>query len=414
MKGWKEYSFKDITTKIGSGSTPTGGKEAYYNSGITLVRSLNIYDFEFEYKDLAFINEQQAKKLNGVTIEKDDILLNITGSSVGRCTIIPEKLLPARVNQHVSIIRTNKEIVDSKFLLYSINSSFYKEALMLIADSGSTREALTKVDIEKFKIFLPSLPSQQRIASILSAYDDLIETNNQRIKLLEQTARELYKEWFVRMRFPDYKKTKFKKGIPEGWEIKEIRDFGKVVTGKTPSTFVPEYYGGNIPFIKTPDMHGNMFILETYEYISEKGLNSQKSQTLPSDSIVVNCIGALSGSVSITTEISQTNQQIHSVKLFHTKQLEFLFHAISDLREMIHLYGNTGSTMTNLSKGKFEKLKILFPKNDFVEKYNYLVNPMFNQIKTLNQQNTQLRQIRDRLLPRLMSGKLQVKSMNRI
>lgn len=90
MKDWKEYTFKEITTKIGSGSTPKGGKESYIDSGITLVRSLNVYDFEFEYKDLAFINGKQAKKLNGVTIEKSDILLNITGASVGRCTIIPE------------------------------------------------------------------------------------------------------------------------------------------------------------------------------------------------------------------------------------------------------------------------------------------------------------------------------------
>ena len=109
---WKPFTLKEITTKIGSGSTPKGGKEAYHEIGITLVRSLNVYDFVFELKDLAFINEIQAKKLNGVTIEKDDILLNITGASVGRCTIIPENLLPARVNQHVSIIRCTKTKAD--------------------------------------------------------------------------------------------------------------------------------------------------------------------------------------------------------------------------------------------------------------------------------------------------------------
>ena len=119
MKDWKPFTLKEITTKIGSGSTPTGGKEAYYQSGITLVRSMNVYDFVFDLKDLAFINEVQAKRLNGVTVAKDDILLNITGASVGRCTIIPENLLPARVNQHVSIFRCDKTKANPKFLLYS-------------------------------------------------------------------------------------------------------------------------------------------------------------------------------------------------------------------------------------------------------------------------------------------------------
>ena len=409
MREWKEHSLKNITTKIGSGATPTGGKESYLEQGVTLIRSLNIYDFEFEYKDLAFINEAQAKKLNNVIVEKNDILLNITGASVGRCTIVPEKLLPARVNQHVSIIRVDTQKADVKFMLYLINSSFYKESLLLIADTGSTREALTKDDIEKFKVRIPVLSTQQRIASILSAYDELIEINNERIKLLEETARALHNEWFVRMRFPGYKKIKFVKGVPKGWEVKQIKDFGKVITGKTPSTFVKEYYGGGIPFIKTPDMHGNMFILKTDEYISEKGLNSQKSQTLPMGSLIVNCIGALSGAVSITTEISQTNQQIHSIKLFDSKNLEFLFFTISDLREMIHLYGNTGSTMTNLSKGKFENLKLLYPTKSLIEDYNNITHSMFEKIKILVQQNTHLRQIRDRLLPRLVSGKLAVK-----
>lgn len=409
MKNWQFYPLKDITTKIGSGSTPTGGKEAYYKSGISLVRSLNVYDFVFDYKDLAFINEAQAKKLNGVTIEKNDILLNITGASVGRCTIIPEKVLPARVNQHVSIIRCKKNLADSFFLLYCINSSSYKDALMSIADSGATREALTKVDIEKFQVLLPPLPTQQRIASILSAYDDLIEVNNQRIKLLEETARELYKEWFVRMRFPGYKQAKFVKGVPEGWEIKELYEFGRIFTGKTPPTKVREYYDGEIPFIKTPDLHKNQFIFETEEYLTEKGNNTQKRSTLPKGSICVSCIGT-GGIVGITTaEKSQTNQQINSLIPKNKKNLEYLFYAISDLKETIELYGYTGATMTNLSKGKFEKLKILFPKIDLVDSYSKHISPMFEQIQILQQQNTQLRQIRDRLLPRLISGKLQIK-----
>ncbi len=412
MKDWKSFTLKEVSTKIGSGSTPKGGKEAYHQSGTTLVRSMNVYDFVFEYKDLAFINDVQAKKLNGVTIVKEDILLNITGASVGRCTIIPENLLPARVNQHVSIIRCDKAKADSKFLLYCINSTSYKDALMSIADSGATREALTKEDIEKFKVLLPPLPIQQHIASILSAYDDLIEVNNQRIKLLEETARELYKEWFVRMHFPDFNISKIEMGIPEGWCVKALCEFGKIVTGKTPPTKVKEYYGGDIPFIKTPDLHKNQFIFETEEYLTDKGNNQQKNSTLPKGSICVSCIGT-AGIVGITaSHKSQSNQQINTLIPTDKKYVEYLFYAISNLKETIELFGNTGATMTNLSKGKFEKLLIVNAVRELVYKYSDFVKPMFDQIQVLQQQNTQLREIRDRLLPRLISGKLEIKVMD--
>ena len=413
MKDWKEYSFKDITTKIGSGSTPTGGKEAYYNAGITLVRSLNIYDFEFEYKDLAFINEAQAKKLNGVTIEKDDILLNITGASVGRCTIIPEKLLPARVNQHVSIIRADKKIADSKFLLYSINSSFYKESLMLIADSGSTREALTKVDIEKFKIFLPPLPTQHRIASILSAYDDLIETNNQRIKLLEQTARELYKEWFVRMRFPNYKKIKFKKGIPEGWEVKKL---GELVTTQYGYTASATNESVGLKFLRITDIADTRIDWDKVPncIIPEK---ERKKYLLENGDMVVARTGA---TVGFAKRINKFNPPtVFASYLVRLKPKDYIFNYYlgiivesENYKEYIQTVAS-GTAQPQANAGLMTGFSLFKPTDYLIRKFNLNAEPMFDQREILEQQNIQLRQIRDRLLPRLVSGKLQVKEISK-
>ncbi len=424
MKSWREYSFKEITTKIGSGSTPTGGKEAYYDSGTTLVRSLNIYDFEFEYKDLAFINEQQAKKLNNVTIEKDDILLNITGASVGRCTIIPEKLLPARVNQHVSIIRTKKEIADSRFLLYSINSSFYKEALMMIADSGSTREALTKDDIEKFKIKLPPIPTQHRIASILSAYDDLIEVNNQRINLLEQTARELYKEWFVRMRFPEYENVKFKKGIPSDWRIEPI---GKVIDyhigggwgndNKDKQFSVSGYVirGTDIPKVRAGQANQDV-----YRFHKESNM---KSRELFEGDIVFETAGGSEGQpLGRTCYITQEILDAYGDKVMAAsfcKQIRtnnipslYLYYFLNYLYDtgMIETYQTQSTGISNYQFEPFLKFQqIILPTDHLMKSFQEKVFPIQKQIAILGNQNTQLRQIRDRLLPRLISGKLQVK-----
>jgi type I restriction enzyme M protein len=177
---------QDITTKIGSGATPRGGESAYKESGITLIRSMNVYDNEFYLKGLAFIDEEQARKLNNVTVEENDILFNITGASVCRCCIVENKYLPARVNQHVSIIRTNEKALP-KFVQQLLISSKFKTELLELADNSSTREAITKQQLEDFKIPLPSLAEQQKIVSE-------IEKIEEKINVLEKEIAEIPKQ----------------------------------------------------------------------------------------------------------------------------------------------------------------------------------------------------------------------------
>ena len=161
-EGWEEKTLKEITTKIGSGATPRGGNESYKTEGISLVRSMNVHDLEFREKNLAFIDELQAKALSNVSLEEGDVLLNITGASVARCCIIPNEYLPARVNQHVSVIRVKKEIIDPTFLNLLLTSKYYKDQLLFTGEQGATRQAITKAQIEVFKISYPkTIKSQQ-------------------------------------------------------------------------------------------------------------------------------------------------------------------------------------------------------------------------------------------------------------
>lgn len=168
--GWEEKKLVEITTKIGSGSTPRGGNESYKSEGISLIRSMNVHDLEFREKNLAFIDEQQAKELNNVTLQEKDVLLNITGASVARCCVIPNQYLPARVNQHVSIIRAKKEIIDPIFLNLLLTSKFYKDQLLFTGEQGATRQAITKAQLEVFKVAFPkSIKAQQAIVQKLDA-----------------------------------------------------------------------------------------------------------------------------------------------------------------------------------------------------------------------------------------------------
>ena len=168
-KGWKIEKLKNITTKIGSGSTPTGGHNSYKQTGISLIRSMNVYDNGFDKDGLAFIDEIQARKLDAVTIEEDDVLLNITGASVARCCIVPKEILPARVNQHVSIIRFRKNTVVPKFAHYYFICPTIKNQLLKDSGGGATREAITKSMLENFDITFPDLPTQQKIVQHLNA-----------------------------------------------------------------------------------------------------------------------------------------------------------------------------------------------------------------------------------------------------
>lgn len=233
----KEIRLKKITNKIGSGATPTGGKSAYKEEGISLIRSLNVYDYSFSYENLAYIDEVQAKKLSNVEIHENDILLNITGASVGRCCKVPRQIIPARVNQHVSIVRVDNNCANVDYILYYINSPHNKLRLLNIAQGGATREALTKEAIENFIVELPDNNAQDFIANILSSYDNLIENNNRRIAILEEMAQRLYREWFVHFRFPGHENVKMVESklglIPENWHNFKIENIVSFNRGKS-------------------------------------------------------------------------------------------------------------------------------------------------------------------------------------
>lgn len=182
--GWTVKPLRDATTKIGSGATPRGGKESYKTDGIPLVRSLNVYDYRFQFDDLAFIDEQQADDLDNVMVEVDDVFLNITGASVGRCAMVPSYIVPARVNQHVAIVRADRTLASPFYILDAINSDSRKAQLLALAQGGATREALTKDTIGNFEIVVPP-------ASLLERYNVIASGIHRQRELLDRQAQNL-------------------------------------------------------------------------------------------------------------------------------------------------------------------------------------------------------------------------------
>lgn len=183
--GWIKNKLKALTTKIGSGATPRGGGESYQSDGISLIRSLNVHDFGFRYPKLAFLDDAQASDLSNVEVQPGDVLLNITGASVARCCIVPEDVLPARVNQHVSIIRPISDKLDADFLHYVLISKPYKDQLLQTgSEGGSTRQAITKAQIQEFTIEYPPTAAEQK--SIAAKLDALLAKTHRLESLYQQ------------------------------------------------------------------------------------------------------------------------------------------------------------------------------------------------------------------------------------
>ncbi len=201
-EGWEEEKLINLTTKIGSGATPRGGQSSYKTEGISLIRSMNVHDNGFKVRNLAFIDNEQAEKLNNVSLESGDVLLNITGASVARCCIVEDDYLPARVNQHVSIIRPIKEKISSKFLHLILTSKTYKDMLLGIGEQGATRQAITKAQIEQFKIAFPiAINEQESLSKDINIIEELtssLEDNfKQKLVALDDLKKSILQKAFA-------------------------------------------------------------------------------------------------------------------------------------------------------------------------------------------------------------------------
>lgn len=418
---WKTYKLSEVTSKIGSGATPRGGQEAYKSSGISLIRSQNVLDFTFSTNGLAFIDDEQASKLNNVIIEENDVLLNITGDSVARVCKVPSKYLPARVNQHVAIVRADSSILNSEFLKYSLLEKTNKDKLLTLASAGATRNAITKSMIENFEIVLPELQEQKSIASILSTIDDKIENNLAINKTLEEMAMALYKHWFVDFGpFQDCEFVESELGkIPKGWEIKIFSELYEVKKGLS---YKSKFYSDKgIPMInlKCVDRNGG-FRYDGVKYYD--GDYKRQHVVLPGDLLVamtdLTQDRTVLGSPLIAPDLNTSSDVIASLDISILKQIQsetshlnlFFYYQMRTHKyhEYILGYGN-GSTVMHLDKKGLLDYTCFLPSNDVLEKFNELVSNLRNRIELNIKENQTLTQLRDTLLPKLISGEVRLK-----
>ena len=413
MSEWKKVKLKDCCIKIGSGSTPKGGSMVYVNSGTSLIRSQNVYNLSFDYNGLTHITEDAANKLKGVTVFNEDILLNITGDSVARTCIVPKGILPARVNQHVAIIRTDRKKMNWRFLNYYLASpKMQAHMLSLAVGKGASRNALTKQMIENFEVPYPPLSTQHRIATILSRYDSLIENYQKQIKLLEEAAQRLYKEWFIDLHFPGHENTKIVDGVPEGWEKKKLSELFSFVRGKSYTSKELSDEGTIMVNLKNIQSFGG------YKSDVEKHFigTFKEEQTLMKGDLIMGVTDMtqerrLVGSVALIPDFKETATfSMDLIKLISFKLPNiYLYCAMryGDVSRQIAPLAN-GVNVLHLKPEAISNIEMVVASDSIIEKFVSYTSKTIESILSLQSQLRLLTEARDRLLPKLMSGEIEI------
>jgi type I restriction enzyme S subunit len=317
------------------------------------------------------------------------------------------------VSNHSHVLQGKDEII-TKFLFYIL-----KNVNVAPYVTGAVQPKLTKENLYSISFNLPEKEEEQRaIAAVLSSLDDKIELLREQNKTLEATAQTIFKEWFVRFNFPNENGEPYATAggkmidselgpIPEGWRVGRLGETGKIVCGKTPSKENPDYFGGKIPFIKIPDMHGELFIIKTEDSLTELGANTQKNKFVPKNSICVSCIATI-GLVSITCRDSQTNQQINSIIPNDIKLLEYLYFVLKTMKSDLIAIGSGGSATLNINTSVFSEIEIIIPNDESIKKFHSVTERLFTKILNNLYQIQTLSTLRDTLLPKLMKGEIRV------
>lgn len=409
MENWQEKTLGVICAESG-GFIQTGPfgsqlhQSDYVTEGIPVIMPKDIKDDRLELKEAAKVSPKMAEKLKKHKLKKNDIIFPRRGD-LDKRALIDETTEGSLCGTGCLKIYLPEKQLSTQFLYRYLKLPSVVE--WIIGQSiGATMENLNTGTLSKIPIRFPDLPTQQHIAGILSAYDELIEVNNQRIKLLEETSRQLYKEWFVRLRFPGYERTQFVKGLPEGWEVGTCHNFSDVKGGGTPATTNPIYWDGLIKFYTPTDFSDEFFCQETEKTITEIGFKNSSTKLFPKYATFITARGTV-GNVNMAGEPMAMNQSCFGL-IAHRKEDHFyLFLYTLDMVDFLKQVA-TGATFDAVTLKTFNNYLKPLPPELVLDKFSQLIDPLFNQIETLQAQNTVLRQTRDRLLPRLISGKLSV------
>ena len=394
----------DVTTYIKRGITPK-----YVDSnGIIVINQKCIREHRINY-ELARLTSKEKKITEEKLLKSGDILINSTGTgTLGRTAQIFNVDKDITVDTHVTIVRPSEDI-DARYLGYIIRVN---ESLITSLGKGATNQIeLASKDLEKIKINIPSKEIQTKISNILSSYDDLIENNLKRIKLLEESAELIYKEWFVNLRFPGYEKCNIVDGIPEDWTISKVNNICEIKNGYAFKS--KDYSKDGIELVRTRDFSDSVFIDRKEDIRIPNNLVEKYEKYLLNDlDFLLIMVGASIGKYGIVLNKDLPSLQNQNMWSIYTKDSDKIpqTYIIGMMKNLINLVLNfrTGAARDFFRKDHLGEREVLVPHSNLLDDYDRISRPIYNQINKLLTQNEKLKEARDILIPRLISGEIEV------
>ena len=404
MSQWIEKALGEVTSYIAKGITPKYSDNLTENTMYVLNQKCN-RNYIISYEP-ARIHDLIKKKISKEKLlKKGDVLINSTGQgTAGRVAQIWDIPYPTATDGHMITLRASQEI-DKLYYGYAIKAHQNQIESLAEGSTGQTEINRRRLLEEVVIRFPKEKDVQYKIAHILENIDKKIAINKKINRNLSEQAAALYKSWFV-----DFEPFEGEK--PDDWNDGTVDDLAaEIVCGKTPSTKKEEYYGEDVPFVTIPDMHGCIYTVRTERKLSVLGADSQSKKTLPKNSICVSCIGT-AGLVVLLSEPSQTNQQINSIVPKANYSPYYIYLMMNTMAETINKLGQAGSTIVNLNKTQFGMMEVMIPSLSVMADFDEIVEPMFKEILSNQIENIKLSNLRDSLLPKLMSGELAVSDLD--
>jgi len=402
MSEWKTIPADVFCDSVRDGThdTPKQVKKGY-----KLVTAKHINNGQIDLSDAYLISEKDYLIINERSkVEQWDVLMSMIGNGLGKSAVVKES--PEYAIKNLALFKLGNEI-KAKWLHYYLSSKA-GQGFIYNSLQGSGQPFISLSLLRKFPIPVPNDETiMGDVVTVLSRYDSLIENYQKQIKLLEEAAQRLYKEWFVDLHFPGHENTKIVDGVPEGWEKKKIGDVVKTTSGGTPSRSNSNYYSGNIMWVKTKELMDG-FIFDTEEKITQEAINKSSAKIVPEASILLAMYGATIGKLGIASKDLSCNQACCVFLLSKDNPLRwYLFNWLLLNREFLISQGK-GAAQPNLSQDMIRKFELVVPDDNTLLSYHRLVNVLYMKIKSLQSQISLLTEARDRLLPKLMSGEIAV------
>lgn len=370
-------------------------------AGFFLVTSRAVKNNSIDFCSCYYISEKDYNKINERSkVDKWDVLMTMIGT-VGRLLLVKDE--PEYAIKNMALFKVGNED-RAKWLYYYLSTSAIQSYFEMIA-SGTSQHFIGLGHLRNLKIEDYNHASK-RITDILSTFDSLIELNNKRVKALEQMAENLYKEWFVRFRFPGHENAEFENGIPKGWKTRRFSSVANILSGGTPKTEYEEYYGGQIPFYTPKDSSENFFVFDTITKLTEDGLRHCNSQLYPQNTIMITARGTV-GNLNLLAVPMAMNQSCYALNSDTISSQYFLFFLIKREIQKIKKMAS-GGVFDTIIVNTFDHIKVLLPTDELINKFDLIVSSIMKEVYSLSKQNINLIKQRDLLLPRLMSGKLEV------